>query len=154
MVHQQVAFANSVENVATVSERGGNHRRVNRIVQLRNLDTRQRHQVTQFEQLIDIVHVTFAERRNRLCLACAELLEQQLSHRGRHLAVNLQPHDLSKSPLKNLLLDRLEQILRLIDLPEIEIRVSRDAERMPARDRHTGKQRAKILADHILERDE
>ena len=47
----------------------------------------------------------------------AQLLEQQLAHGPRHVALHLEPNHFTEAALKHLLLDRFQQIVRLVDLP-------------------------------------
>ena len=73
---------------------------------------------------------------------------------ARHVVLHLEPDHLAEPPLEHLLLDRRQQILRLLEVGELEVGVARDAERVPADDLHPGEERLEILPDHLLQRHE
>src|SRR5437763_1541576 len=94
--------------------------------------------------------VTLRERGTLWYVFGAQLLEQQGAEMRRHGIVDFQPHDFAKSALEDLLLDRRQQILGLFDW-HLQIRIARDAERIPAEHFHAGKERAEIRADYLLD---
>src|SRR5689334_10038106 len=71
----------------------------------------------------------------------------------RHVALDLEPDDFAEATLEYLLLDRGEQILRLVDR-KLEIGVACNPERVPVHDLHAREQRAQVRSDHLLQRHE
>jgi hypothetical protein len=65
-----------------------------------------------------------------------------------------RPNDLAEPALEHLLLDRREHVLRLLEVRELEVRIARHPERIPAEDLHPRKERLQVLADDVLERHE
>ena len=131
-MHQHIALADHIEHVAAIAECGGHHRRIRRIAQIGHVEQGNLQQVAQFQQIVAVMHIARAERRDELGLTFAQLLKQQLPHRLRHVALHFQSNDFTKAALKHLLLDRFQQIVRLIDLPEIQVGIARDAEGEPS----------------------
>ena len=152
VVHQHVAFTNHLKQIPPVTEWRWHDRRIGDVAQLGHIKTGNVQQVAKLEEVILIVHITRTQRSHQLRFTFRKLLQQQLPHRLRHVALHLQTHHLAKSPLKHLLFNGLQQILRLIDLPKIQIRVSRNAEREPPFYLHTRKQGTQVLTDHLLQR--
>ena len=95
---------------------------------------RERHQVAQLHQVIHLVHIaapTAARPPASRSSPSSSISSWRMER--RHVALHLETHDLAEAALEDLLLDRLQQILGLVDLPEVEVGVPRDAEGVPSR---------------------
>ena len=152
MMDEHIALADHVEDVPTIPERRRYHRRVRHIAKLRHLETGNLQQIAQLQQIVPIVHVARGERGHELRLAFTQLLEQQLPHGLRHIALHLEPYHFAEATLEHLLFDRLEQIVRLVDLSDVQVGVARDAKGEPPFHVHAREQRAEMLADHFFQR--
>ena len=77
-----------------------------------------------------------------------QLLAQDRVHPGR----DLEPHDLAEAPGADLLLDRLEEVVRLVG--DGEVGVAGDAEVAVVDHLGAGEERVEVGGDHVLEGDE
>ena len=79
-------------------------------------------------------------------------LEQRLAHARRALVINLQPHRVSLAAVVQFVLDRLEQVCRLL-LVNVELTVTRHAERPVAQQLRAGEQIGQVMPDQPVEID-
>src|SRR5205823_7912203 len=110
----------------------------------------ERQQVTEAEEAPRLEDVSLRQCRTLWYVLRSQLLQQQrLKVRG-HAVLDLEPNDFPEPSLEDLLLDRRQEIFRLLD-GELEIRIPRYAERVPSQHLHSGKECAEIRADDFLE---
>ncbi len=88
-----------------------------------------------------------------LVLGDAELLDEQLEHLRRDGLLHLQAHGRAEAPPQQLLLQRLEKVLRVV-LLDLEVLVAGDPERVDLEHVHAREEALEVLADDVLERDE
>src|SRR3989454_7521741 len=81
----------------------------------------------------------------------AELALQQVAHRLRHGALDLDSHDGPEGAAADLLLHRLREV-RGAGLVEVDVAAAGDAERMHLDDLTTRQQRLEVAADHFFQR--
>ena len=155
MVHEHVALANRVEDrAAGVAQLGRHGRDERRVLELRQVEQGERHEVAQVEQRARRVHLAVRERRDLGIFGVAQLVEQQRAQCGGHVGRHLESHHFAEPALEHLLLDHREEVFRLLAVRDLEVRIARDAERVRAEDLHPREQRAEMRADHLLERHE
>jgi hypothetical protein len=98
-----------------------------------------------------VLNVALGEAAALRDVVLAQLVEQKRAQVRRHVVLDLHADHLAEPPLENLLLDRGEQVLRLLD-GNVEIGVPRDPERIPGRHLESRKERAQVRADDLLQR--
>jgi hypothetical protein len=81
-----------------------------------------------------------------------ERLHQRVAQLGVHPRLQLQPDDVSEAALAQLGLHGDQEILRV--LGDGEVRVPGDAEQAVVEHLHAGEQRAQVVGDDLLQRDE
>ena len=69
-----------------------------------------------------------------------------------HVVLHFQTNDFAEATLEDAFLDRGQQVVRILEVGELEIGIARHPEGVPAHHLHAGKERLEILADHLLER--
>ena len=147
MVHEIVALAHRGEQVwlALVSREGlERHRRPRLLAQLlQALDPVDLPQVGQIEHALDVDHLAFLD---------LQLLDQELPQILVHVGAYLEPHDLSKAPLAQFLLHRLQQVVALVG--DREVGVAGHAEVGVSQHLHAGEERAEVARDDRLQRHE
>ena len=89
----------------------------------------ERNEVRHRKRTIELVHVRFRQ---------IEELEQQITKILRAIGLNFQPHRVAATGTPQLLFDCPQEIFRFL-LVDVEIAVSRNAERMDAIQDKTGK---------------
>ena len=105
MVEQRVAVLDVLEDAVRILAVPDRARHERRVLQLRPLDARQRHPVGEAEP----------RRRSQDDFALdLEVLDQNVEHARRHLGVDLQQRQRAVSNLAKSLVDRLEQVDRLL----------------------------------------
>ena len=87
-----------------------------------------------------------------LQLVDVEPFDQAGAQRRVDAGPDLEPHDLAEAPPPQLVLDRLQQVVRLVG--DLEVRVARDPEQVVADDLHPREERVQVRGDDVLERDE
>ena len=126
-----------------------------RILELGQVQRRERQQVGRVQQPGHLVEVVGGERPGGRLLLLAELRQQQLAQRRRHRRVHLDPHHLGEPPVAHFLLDQAEQVVGLVVIVvDLEVGVAGDPEGVPAQDLHAGEERLEIGADDLLQRHE
>ena len=85
--------------------------------------------------------------------ADAELGDQQLEHLGVHRLLDLEPHRRAEAAPLQLLLERLEEVLRVV-LLHLEVLVAGDPEGVGGQHVHAGEELLEVLADDVLDRHE
>jgi len=146
-VHQHVSVLEDPEHVGPRLAGDEAKRRLRRpwfVLQLRTVERVETPQSAEVERPVD--------HGDRVVVDLEFALEH-LAHLVGHQRVDLEPHDLAElgAPMQHLL-DRLEQILVLV--VELEVGVSRDAERVMGDDLHAGEQPIEVGGDDLLDRDE
>ena len=148
MMDDQVALAHGGHHVGLLVlvglEPRLRHRRPRLVAQLGEaVHLQDRHEVLEVEQPVDVVDVRLVDGEG-----ADQRLAQLLAHPGAHL----EPHDLAEAAPAQLLLDRAQQIVRLVG--HLEVGVARDAEGVVVDDLHAREQRVEMLGDQVLERHE
>ena len=78
-----------------------------------------------------------------------ELAHQQLEHVLRHRLLDLEPHGRAEPAPLQLLLERLQQVVRAV--VDLEVGVARDPERVVLDDLHAREELVEVGGDHLLE---
>ena len=144
LVDEEVAAADLGEEVARlldVGEPGGSRAGRGLVLQLRAVEV---------DELVEVGEVEHAVHLVDLLVGCAEPLLQPLEHRARGRAGDLEPHDVAEAAAAQLVLDRLEQVVRLVR--DLEVGVAGDAEHRALHDLHAGEEPVEEVGDHALER--
>ena len=68
------------------------------------------------------------------------------------MGAELDAHDLAEAAAAQLVLDRLQQVGGVVG--DLQVGVAGDAEEVVVDDLHPGEQRAQVVGDHLLQRDE
>ena len=103
----------------------------------------QRHQPRRVQRAVDQVEVVRGQ---------AQRLEQRLAHDRRALVINLQPHGVPLAAVVQLVLDRLEQVRRLL-LVNVKLAVARHAERPVAQQLRAREQIGQVMPDQPVQID-
>jgi hypothetical protein len=148
VVEEQVALADRAEHVRAaalaVAERGRRDRRPRRVAQVAvAVEAVDLPQVAEVEQPVDVDHLDVLD---------PHLLDQEPAHVGRHRRGDLEPHDLAEAARAELVLDRAEQVVRLVG--DGEVGIAGDPEDVVAEDLHPREELVEVARDHVLERDE
>src|SRR4051794_36550490 len=149
VVDEYVALLERVEHVRGV---GGLHlRQVRmrrrdepRVLQLGPVQAGDREQTTQVQRTGELEH---------LGLGDAELGQQQRLHLRVDRLLDLEPDRRAEPAAQQLLLERREQVLRVV-LLYLEVLVAGDPEGVVLGDLHAGEQLTQVGRDDVLERDE
>ncbi len=110
-------------------------------------------EVRRVEHPFHLVDILGGQRRTPLGLLGGEFSQQHVANRGRHIRRDLDPGDEAEPAVPDFLLDDAEQVLRLV-LVHLDVRIPRDAEEVPADDRHTREELFEVGADQLFQRHE
>ena len=155
MVDEHVTLTDDIERrLRCVAQLGWCRRHKRWIAQLGDVHRRDPHQIAEVEESAGLDHVGFGERRHLLRLLFLQLTENQLTKLHRRTLLQLDAHYLGESPLEDLLLDRAEQVVIVIEHRQLEVRVPDDAKGAEAAQLHPREERPQIGADQLLQRNE
>src|SRR5262245_2387090 len=141
VVEQNVLVAYGVEDVFSGTQRRRRGRRERLVLQLRQVELVERHQVGD---------VQWAVNRVNVLLLHLQRMAQQLDHVRAHSGGDLQPHAEAEAAVAHLLLDRLEQVAGLV-LFDFDVGVARDAEGLAFDDAHSREERVDVRRHHFFE---
>ena len=113
-------------------------------LEVRPVELGDRPQPGQVQHPADLVAVGLAE---------TQAAQQQGSRGGRHRPLDLEPDGRAEPPAPELLLDRQEEVVRLV-LLDLEVGVAGDPEEMVLLDLHAAEQRVEVGLDDLVEQDE
>src|SRR5260221_14010725 len=120
MVHKESGLEDIVENRPDqILELHWRLRRERRVLELGNVQRRERLEIAEIEQRARFLDVRFAEQHGRL-LVVLELLDQERTKVRRHVVLHLQTDDLSEAAFEHLSLDSREQILWLLGARQLQ----------------------------------
>src|SRR5262245_9027503 len=141
VMEQDVLMAYDVEDVFPRAQRRRRGRRERLVFQLRQVELVERHQVGDVQGAVNRVNVL---------LLHLQRMAQQLDHVRAHSGGDLQPHAEAEAAVAHLLLDRLEQVARLV-LFDLDVGVARDAEGLAFDDAHSREERVDVRRHHLFE---
>src|SRR5262245_46970373 len=140
-MEQNVLMAYGVEDVFSRAQRRRRGRRERLVLQLRQVELVERHQVGDVQGAVNRIYVL---------LFHFQRVAQQLDHVRAHTGGDLQPHAEAEAAVAHLLLDRLEQVARLV-LFYLDVGVASDAERLTFDDAHSREERVDVRRHHLFE---
>ena len=103
-------------------------------------------------QLPERLQVQQAGEPNDVVLAELELPPEQRQHVARHALLHLQAHRGADAPSRQLVLQRLEQVLGTV-VVDLEVGVADHAEDVVLDDPHPGEEPLQVVGDHVFERE-
>src|SRR5262245_42587927 len=144
VMEQNVLMAYGVEDVISGTQRRRRCRRERLVLQLRQVELVERHQVGDVQGAVNRVDVL---------LLHLQRMAQQLDHMRAHPGGDLQPNAEAEAAVAHLLLDRLEQVAGLV-LFDLDVGVASDAEGLAFDDAHSREERVDVRRHHLFEHSE
>src|SRR5262247_581695 len=144
VMEQNVLVAYGVEDVFSGTQRRRRCRRERLVLQLRQVELVERHQVGDVQGAVNRVDVL---------LLHLQRMAQQLDHVRAHPGGDLQPNAEAEAAVAHLLLDRLEQVAGLV-LFDLDVGVASDAEGLAFDDAHSREERVDVRRHHLFEHSE
>ena len=106
----------------------------------------------EFDDLPQRAHVEQAVDGEDLIVLHAEQARERLAQLLGAARADLDPDDLAEAPAAELVLDRLQQVGRVVG--HLEVGVAGDAEDVVVGDLHAGEEGVEVVGDDVLERDQ